>query len=198
MTETVAARGLPPGFTETPHPPVAGPQKLVSHVESVVIDRDLGAVVAAVEAMPLSRRHPPASGLPGVVETVALTPGGFGPVGGRHLVHLSDGTTVVEQVLENTLTPSAWRFRYVVWGYTTPAAKPLRYGLGDFLYAAEGDKTRLTWTYSFELKPDTFPGFLGVGLGGFLLKLAFLNGPYSAWMRAGLAAIKAGAETSPA
>ena len=38
--------------------------------------------------------------------------------------------------------------------------------------------------------------FLGVGLGGLLLKLAFLNGPYGAWMRAGLAAIKQGAEAA--
>ncbi len=194
MSDTATDRRPPPGFVETPHPPVAGPEKLVRHVETVVIDRPFAQVVAAVDAMPLSRRHPAAAGLPGVVGAVPLTPEGFGPVGGRHLVFLSDDTTVVEQVLENARTDAAWRFRYVVWGYTTSAAKPLRYGLGDFHYAAEGDRTRLTWTYSFELKPHTFPGFLGVGLGGFLLKLAFLNGPYGAWMRAGLAAIKDAAE----
>jgi len=194
MSETVAARGLPPGFVETPHPPVAGPAKLVSHVESVVIERPFAQVVAAVDALPLSRRHPAAAGLPGVADTLALTPDGFGPVGGRHLVFLTDDTTVVEQVLENTRTAADWRFRYQVWGYTTAAAKPLRYGLGDFHYVADGERTLLTWTYSFELKGDAFPGFLGVGLGGFLLKLAFLNGPYASWMKAGLAAIKAGAE----
>lgn len=194
MSETTV-RSLPPGFVETPHPPVAGPEKLVSHVESAVIDRPFAEVCRRVDATPLSVRHPPAAGLPGVVDTRALTPDGFGPVGGRHLVCLSDDTTVVEQVLENTRTDASWRFRYVVWGYTTAAAKPLRYGLGDFHYMAEGDRTRVVWTYSFELKRDQFPGFLGVGLGGFLLKLAFLNGPYGAWMRAGLAAIKAAAET---
>ncbi|HEY0650449.1 SRPBCC family protein [Phenylobacterium sp.] len=194
MSATATAHRLPPGFIETPHPPVAGPEKLVSHVETVLIDRPFAQVVAAVDALPLARRHPPAAGLPGVADTLALTPDGFGPVGGRHLVFLTDDTTVVEQVLENTRADTSWRFRYVVWGYTTPAAKPLRYGVGDFHYVAEGDKTRLTWTYSFGLKPDVFPGVLGVGLGGFLLKLAFLNGPYAAWMRAGLAAIKAGAE----
>lgn len=196
MSETVAARRPPPGFVETPHPPVSGPEKLVSHVETTVIDRPFAETVRAVDALPLNLRHPAAAGLPGVVDTLPLTSDGFGPVGGRHLVFLSDDTTVVEQVLENTRTDASWRFRYVVWGYTTPAAKPLRYGLGDFHYAAEGERTRLTWTYSFELKPDAFPGFLGVGLGGFLLKLAFLNGPYGAWMRAGLAAIKRGAEAA--
>ena len=194
MSETVADRRLPPGFVETPHPPVSGPEKLVSHVEMTLIDRPFAETVEAVDDLPLNLRHPAAAGLPGVVDTLALTPDGFGPVGGRHLVFLSDDTTVVEQVLENTRTDTSWRFRYVVWGYTTPAAKPLRYGVGDFQYTAEGDRTRVTWTYSFELKPDTFPGFLGVGLGGFLLKLAFLNGPYGAWMRAGLAAIKQGVE----
>jgi hypothetical protein len=194
MSDAATAHRPPPGFVETPHPPVAGPDKLVSHVEAVVIDRPFAQVVAAVDALPLSQRHPAAAGLPGVVATHPLTADGFGPVGGRHLVFLSDGTTVVEQVLENARTDTSWRFRYVVWGYTTPAAKPLRYGLGDFHYVAEGERTRLTWTYSFELKGDTFPGFLGAGLGGFLLKLAFLNGPYGAWMRAGLAAIKQGAE----
>jgi hypothetical protein len=190
-----AAPAVPPGFVDTPAPAVAGPERLVSHVEAAVIDRPFAEVLRAVDATPLPVRHPPAAGLPGVTATRALTPEGFGPVGGRHLVFLSDGTTVVEQVLVNDRSQDAWRFRYVVWGYTTAAAKPLRYGVGDFLYAPEGpDRTRVTWTYGFELKPDAFPGVLGVRLGGFLLNLAFLNGPYAAWMRAGLSAIKAAAE----
>jgi len=194
MSQATAARSPPPGFVETPRPPLSGPDRLVSHTEAAVIDRPFAEAVRAVDATPLSARHPPAAGLPGVVDTLALTPDGFGPVGGRHLVFLSDGTTVVEEVLENARAETAWRFRYQVWGYTTAAARPLRYGLGDFHYTAEGDRTRVVWTYSFELRPDAFPGVLGVGLGGFLLKLAFLNGPYAAWMRAGLAAIKAAAE----
>lgn len=186
----------PAGFVETPHPPIDGPERRVAHVETVIIDRPLAEVVAAVDATPLSVRHPAASGLPGVAGTMPLTSEGFGPVGGRHLVFLTDDTTVIEQVIENTRTPTDWRFRYVVWGYTTPAAAPLRYGLGDFHYIADGeDRTRCVWDYSFGLKPDAFPGFLGVRVGGLLLKLAFLNGPYAAWMRAGLTAIKGACET---
>ncbi len=185
----------PPGFVETPHPAIDGPEGRVAHVESIVIDRPLAQVIAAVEATPLSVRHPAAGGLPGVTGTLPLTPDGFGPVGGRHLVFLTDGTTVTEQVIENGRTDDDWRFRYVVWGYTTAAAAPLRYGLGDFHYSAEGEgKTRCVWTYSFGLKPNGFPGFLGVRVGGFLLKLAFLNGPYATWMRAGLTAIKGACE----
>lgn len=185
----------PSGFVETPHPPIAGPAGLVAHVEEILIDRPLSAVVAAVEALPLPERHPAAGGLPGVAGSHPLTPDGFGPVGGRHLLFLTDGTTVVEQVVENTRNEASWRFRYVVWGYTTPAAAPLRYGLGDFHYIAVGEGlTRCVWTYSFGLKPNAFPGFLGVRVGGALLKLAFLNGPYATWMRAGLTAIKAACE----
>jgi hypothetical protein len=185
----------PPGFVETPHPAIDGPEGRVAHVESIVIDRPLAEVIATVDATPLSVRHPAAGGLPGVAGTLPLTADGFGPVGGRHLVFLTDGTTVIEQVIENGKTDADWRFRYVVWGYTTPAAAPLRYGLGDFHYVAEGEgKTRCVWNYSFGLKPNAFPGFLGVRVGGFLLKLAFLNGPYATWMRAGLTAIKGACE----
>lgn len=193
MSETVA-RHLPEGFIVPDPAPIAPAHHLVSRAEHVVIDRPFAEVVARVDATPLPVRHPPAAGLPGVVDTKPLTAEGFGPVGGRHLVYLSDGTTVVEEVVENTRTATDWRFRYQVWGYTTPAARPLRYGLGDFHYVADGQRTRLTWTYAFELKPEAFPGLLGRALGGFLLKVAFLNGPYGAWMRAGLAAIKRAAE----
>jgi hypothetical protein len=183
----------PPQALE-PAPAVASLDQLVSRVEHVVIDRPLGHVVAAVEAMPLSARHPAAAGLPGVAATEPLTPDGFGPVGGRHRVRLTDGTTVLEEVLENARSEAEWRFRYVVWGYTTPAARALRYGVGDFHYVADGGRTRVTWTYAFALKPDAFPGLLGRRLGGLLLKLAVLDRPYARWMRAGLAAIKARAE----
>ncbi len=149
----------PPGFVETPHPAIDGPEGRVAHVESIVIDRPLAEVIATVDATPLSVRHPAAGGLPGVAGTLPLTADGFGPVGGRHLVFLTDGTTVIEQVIENGKTDADWRFRYVVWGYTTPAAAPLRYGLGDFHYVAEGEgKTRCVWNYSFGLTEQTiFP-----------------------------------------
>lgn len=187
-------RTPPAGFVDTAPPTVAEPERLVRHAEAILIARPLAEVAARVDALPLSVRHPPAAGLPGVVGTCPLTADGFGPVGGRHLVFLTDGSTVVEQVLENARTDTDWRFRYVVWGYSTPAAKPLRYGVGDFHYVAEGNATRVVWTYTFALKPEAFPGVLGVGLGGLLLKLIFLNGPYAKWMRAGLSAIRQGVE----
>lgn len=185
----------PAGFVDTPPPAVAGPDKLVSHTEEIVIDRPLAVVLASVDATPLADTISGAGGLPGVAATHTLTPGPYGDTGSRHMVFLTDDTTIVEQVLERTRTASEYRWRYVVWNYTTAAAKPLRYGLSDFHYTAVGERTGIRWTYSFELRKDRFPGFLGVAIGGMLLKAAFLNGPYAKWMSANLAGIKARAES---
>jgi hypothetical protein len=184
----------PAGFVDTPHPPVAEPDRLVSRVEEIVVDRPLAQVLAAVDATPLDRAIAEAGGLPGVRGTHVLAGGKFEQPGSRHMLFLTDDTTAVEEVLEKTTTATSRRFRYVVWNYTTAAADPLLYGLGDWLYTAEGDKTRVRWTYSFQLRRNKFPGFLGPALGGALLKAAFLNGPYAKWMAATLARTKAIAE----
>ncbi len=187
----------PPGFVDTPHPPIAGPHKLVSRTEEIVVDRPLAHVLAAVDATPLPQSIAASGGLPGVRGSYVLAGGKFDQPGSRHLIFLTDDTTAVEQVLEKTTTPATRRFRYVVWNYTTAAAAPLLYGLGDWLYTAEGDRTRVRWTYAFELRRNKFPGFLGVGLGGGMLKIAFLNGPYAKWMAATLALTRQNAEAYP-
>jgi hypothetical protein len=185
----------PAGFVDSPPPSVAGPEKLVSHTEEVTVERSLADVLACMDATPVDGWIDGSGALPGVRGTHVLAGDRFAAPGSRHMVFLTDGTSVVEQVLEKTDTPPSRRFRYVVWGYTTAAAKPLRYGVGDFLYSdLGGGRTNVRWTYSFELRGDRFPGFLGVGLGGALLKAAFLNGPYAKWMRGSLARIKANCE----
>ncbi len=184
----------PPSFVDTPHPPVAGPERLVSRTEEITIDRPLDEVLAAVDATPLDQAIFRGSDLPGVRGTHVLAGGKFDQPGSRHMLFLTDDTTAVEQVLEKTRDAASYRFRYVVWNYTTAAAKPLLYGLGEFVYTAQGEKTHVRWTYSFELRKDRFPGFLGVGLGGALLKAAFLNGPYAKWMKGTLALTKQNAE----
>ena len=185
----------PADFIDTSPPTVVGPGKLVSRTEEITIDRPLAGVLACVDATSLPDSIGEGGGLPGVAATHTLTPGPYGDVGSRHIVKLTDHTTIVEQVLERVRTASEFRWRYVVWNYTTAAAKPLRYGVSEFHYTAAGESsTRVRWTYSFELRTDRFPGFLGVGLGGALLKAAFLNGPYAKWMAANLAGLKARAE----
>ena len=61
-------------------------------------------------------------------------------------------------------------FRYIVWNYQTPKARPIAYGVGEFRSVQTDDSdTRVTWTYSFQLKDDVFPGNFG-GLGRFLFR----------------------------
>lgn len=184
----------PAGFIDTPHPPVAGPERLVSRVEEITIDRPLAEVIAHTETVALADWIDGSGALPGVTGTYMLSGERFDAPGSRHMAFLTDGTTIVEQVLEKTRTEGAYRFRYVVWNYVTAAARPLLYGLGQFDYTDAGEgRTHVRWTYSFELRRDRFPGFLGP-LGGLLLKATFLDGPYAAWMRASLARTKALAE----
>jgi hypothetical protein len=192
MTETFTP---PSGFVDTPHPPVAGPENLVSRTEEIDIDRPLDEVVTALDNIPLQDSISPEGGLPGVLGAHVLAGGKFDKPGSRHLIFLTDGSNAVEQVLEKTRTPTSYRFRYVVWNYTTAAARPLLYGLGEFHYTDAGNgRTHVRWTYSFELRKDRFPGFLGVALGGALLKAAFLNGPYAQWMKGTLALTKKNVE----
>jgi hypothetical protein len=51
----------------------------------------------------------------------------------------------------------------------------------------------VTWTYSFKLKDDVFPGNLG-GLGRFLFRVGFLDRDYAAMMRGVLGGYKTTAE----
>ncbi|WP_293907098.1 SRPBCC family protein [Phenylobacterium sp.] len=185
----------PAGFIDTPHPPALGHDQLVTRVEEIVVERPLAQVMAAIAASEHADWIQEAGGLPGVKGTHVLTEhGAFDAPGSRHMVFLTDGSTIVEQVLEKVATPTEHRLRYVVWNYTSATAKPLRYGHAEFVYAALDERrTRIRWTYGFELRRDRFPGFLGP-LGGPLLKAAFLNGPYAKWMRACLGHLKANAE----
>lgn len=167
---------------------------LATRTEEIVVDRPLARAVAAIEALPLAQMIDGTTGLPGVRGTHVLTPGGYGHAGTRHMVFLTDGTTIVEQVLDCTQTEAEYRQRYVVWNYTTPAAKPIRYGLAEFRYLAEGpDRTRIRWTYGFELYRDRFPGSLG-GVGKWLLKSTLLDKGYAKWMQGTLKRMKAAIE----
>ena len=54
----------------------------------------------------------------------------------------------------------------------------------------------MTWTYSFRLKDDVFPGDLG-GLGRFLFRVGFLDREYAEMMRGVLNGYKSTAEKAP-
>ena len=140
---------------------------------------------------PLKDQIKPSDALPGVSDNHLLTAGEFGTPGSRRLVCLTDGSTLVEQVLVGDAT----RFKYVVWNYTSEKARPISFGVGEFVYTAlSATRNRMTWTYSFALNPDRWPGMLG-GTGRFLFRKFFLEREYAAMMRGVLESTKRGAET---
>jgi hypothetical protein len=197
-TDAGAQTSLPcaptPAYLAVP-PPVVVVDDLVERTETIEIASPLGTVLDVVNSTELEDAVAE-SDLPHVVGTRPLTEGAFGMEGTRRLVCLSDGSTVLEQVLVRDRTETAYHFRYVVWNYTTPQADAIDYGVGDFLITATSDTaTRLEWSYGFKLKPGNFPGNLGP-LGGPLFRLAFLDRAYANMMRATLEGYRASAETS--
>jgi hypothetical protein len=121
--------------------------------------------------------------LPAVVATKPLNAETFGAAGTRRLVCLSDGGIALEEVVEEQ--PSY--FSYIVWGYTTPKAMGIAYGFGEFWYEPQGEATQVRWRYSFKLKGDTFPGYLGP-VGRWLFQRIFLDTTYERFMRSALEA----------
>jgi hypothetical protein len=173
-------------------PPILDPAApMISRTDRIVINRRPEWFAEWSRTAKLEDSLPATAALPGVVGTTQLTPGEWGGAGARRRVHLSDGGSATEQVLDEVVGE---RFRYLVWDYTTAAARPIAYAIGEFRYRPlDGGRTEVTWTYAFRLRPDRFPGTLGP-LGRWLLKVVFLDRAYAVLMRETLKAMKAGAE----
>ena len=183
----------PPGFHDGPHPVIAAPNQLVSHTEVIVISQPFSVVSAAMNK-PLEKTINKSESLPGVSGDYMLTPGEFGSPGSRHIVCLTDGTSTEEEALEREDAPTSSHFRYIVWNYTTPKAKPIEYGVGEFRTVQfDAGRTRITWTYSFKLKAAVFPGELGA-VGRWLFRVRFLDREYAAMMKDVLNGYKQDAE----
>ena len=173
-----------------PPPTIDPAAPMIARTDRIVVARTPQALCEWMMMSKLEDSLPDTGALPGVIGTTLLTPA-WGVVGARRKVHLSDGGSATEQILDFA---AGERFRYQDWDYTTEAARPIRYAIGEFRYLAlDGGRTELTWTYAFRLRGDRFPGFLGP-LGRWLLKVAFLDRAYAVLMRETLKATKAGAE----
>ncbi|MFZ0630476.1 MAG: SRPBCC family protein [Acidobacteriaceae bacterium] len=187
----------PPGFRDTPPPAIAPAGDLAAHTETIVIPRPLLVVRAAMNE-PLSNAIRRSDSLPGVAGEFVLTGGSFGMPGSRRMVCLTDGSSTEEEVLEREDGPRAGHFRYVVWNYTTPKARPILYGVGEFrTVAIDAGHTRVTWTYAFQLRGDRFPGELGA-LGRWLFEVGFLDRDYASMMKSVLQGYADNAEKQPA
>ena len=174
---------LPQGFKDTPHPEVAPVEQLVSHTEEIVVAKPIDRVLSQSQQTPLKQAIKKSDSLPGVAGEHLLTGGAFGQAGSRRLVCLTDGTSTEEQVLLRNQSKTHAEFRYVVWNYTTEKARPILYGVGEFVWTDLGNgTTRVKWTYSFQLRRDRFPGELG-GFGDWLFRVTFLDRDYAQMMR---------------
>ena len=171
----------PAGFRDGPHPNLAFQDQLVSHTEVIIISHPFSVVSDAMNK-PLEKTINRSESLPGVSGDYMLTHGEFGSPGSRHIVCLTDGTSTVEESLQREDSPTSSDFRYIVWNYTTPKAKPIEYGVGEFsTIQLDAGHTRISWTYSFKLKTDAFPGNLGA-LGRWIFRVTFLDREYAAMM----------------
>ena len=169
-----------------PHPTVAAPEQLVAHTEEITVAHPLVQVLETNAKVSLKDAIHKAGSLPGVTGEYPLGNIKFPTPGARHIVCLSDGSTLLEESLEEEHTSTFYRFRYIVWNYTSPQARPIEYGVGEFRDSQiDAGHTHIVWTYSFKLKDNQFPGYLGA-FGRYLFRVGFLDRDYAAMMRATL------------
>ena len=159
------------------HPKAEDPVAIHEVAFDVAAPRD--AFVAAFLRAPLERFIKGTKALPGVERTEPLTVARFPAVGSVRRVVLRDGHTAREEVL----ACDEAQLRYFVTQYTSPEAKPIEWGLGEFTFSAAGSRTHVTWRYSFKLRSNRFPGELGA-IGRLLFRKAFLERDYAAFMDA--------------
>lgn len=176
----------PSGFSNGPHPIIADPGQLVAHTEEITVAHSLAEVMDKNAKVELKDAIHKAGSLPGVVGIFPLGTTPFPRPGSRHIVCLSDGSTLLEQSLEEEHSSTFYRLRYTVWNYTSPKAKPIEYAVGEFRDTQiDLGHTHIVWTYSFHLKENAFPGYLGA-FGRYLFRVTFLDRDYAAMMRASL------------
>jgi hypothetical protein len=171
----------PPSYAGSRPEPAEG--GYVSHTESILIDAPVDEFVGWVRGMGLEDLGLESDRTPNVVRTEVLR-GTWDPdqdrAGHRRRVVLDDGHFAVEEVLVDD--PD--EFRYIVWGYTNYARLMIDHAVGDFTYVGRGNRTRLTWTYSFQPRSAIVQPFLS----------RFVRRTWAALMRNTLEAMRRGGE----
>jgi hypothetical protein len=178
----------PAGFVNPPRPELAPLEDLLSHVEEIDVARPFAAPPLN---RPLEEAIRPTKDLPGVAGTLRLSEQGYGGVGSRRLVCLTDGSTAVEEVLLTEASSDSRRFRYVVWNYTSPKFRDVAYAVGEIVNTRPApETTHVAWTYRFALKS-------AVGAEDRLrFRQTFLEHQFAAWMRSQLESGRAASEAA--
>jgi hypothetical protein len=165
--------------------PTLAPQtdaKLVSHTVRFDVNVPAAQFNERLAKAPLQQLLPGTPKIPAVSGTRELTDKHFGQVGAPRVVCLVDGAVAVEEVTENSVTATSAIFRYKVWNYSNEVAKPIDYGIGEFkIEAIDDQRSKVSWTYSFKLREDRFPGCAGA-LGRWLFDVSFLQRDYADMM----------------
>jgi len=106
------------------------------------------AYAQATDAASFSRYFKGAGPVPAVnnVEWESAAQG----VGARRRVHNSDGSIIIEEVLELS-APRRHRYR-LVSGFKPPFSWMVKWAEGDWRFTPEGAGTRIEWHYYFELR----------------------------------------------
>jgi hypothetical protein len=185
----VLACEKPAGFVDPPRPNVAPLADLLSRTEELDVARPFAAPPLN---RPLEEAIRPANDLPGVAGTLRLSAQGYGGVGSRRLVCLTDGSTAVEEVLLTEASDGRRLFRYVVWNYTSPRFRDVDYAVGEIVNTRPASgMTHVAWTYRFALKS---------GLGAEetrRFRRTFLEQAFAGWMRSQLERGRSIAEAAP-
>lgn len=185
MTNSTACIAPASTSQEGPPTPELAALTLLSRTERFTVPVERQAFTTWMTSAELERLLPGGGGIAAVTGTQPIGSLAFPAPGSRRTVCLADRSTALEQVLEHD---PGRRLRYIVWGYTTDAAAPIAYGVGEFVFTDAPGGTAVEWTYAFRLKEDRFPGSLGA-VGRRLFRLAFLDTRYARFMKAGVAAI---------
>lgn len=176
---------VPPEFEDPrPDPAQSG---YVSHTESALIEVPVEYYRRWVNSdeVDLSDLIQGSEGLPSVVGTRVLRGSfelGDDRVGARRRVELSDGHFVAEEVLEDTPR----NFRYMIWGFTSYQRLAVDHAVAEFVFEDRGEKTQLTWTYSFHPRSGLLRPFVA----------KFVNGVWVDLMRKAIEGMRTGAEAS--
>lgn len=155
---------------------------LVTVTEKIIISAPINEVYQKFVKLPLNHLMTATSKVSGVAYTYPLVGSKYIKEGDRRAVCLIDGYGAIEELTQNT---SEQRFAYRVWYFTLPAAESISYGDGEFLFKSVKSGTEIVWNYSFALKENEFPGYLG-GMGQWLFRKSFAESDWQPYMHQAL------------
>jgi hypothetical protein len=122
----------------------------VKTMASVTVSTSAEQAFALATDLPNFHRYFRGSGPIPAVQKVVWHPGAQPVPGGRRDVHNSDGSVLIEELLELT-PPQRHRYR-LVSGFKPPFSWMIEYAEGDWRFTRETGATRIDWHYAFHLR----------------------------------------------